>query len=80
MSATLDYRTVLDAVKAWPAEQRASLAQELMESLPGGARPAQPRQRTAGLAHGLLAGPNPPPDDAEVKRIIEEHRMEKYGR
>ncbi len=33
----------------------------------------------ADAALGIAAGDTPPPDDATVKRWIEEHRLEKYG-
>jgi len=34
MSASLDYSSVLQAVKQWPPEQRASLAHLLLDGLP----------------------------------------------
>ncbi|MEA2711350.1 MAG: hypothetical protein QOF78_3951 [Phycisphaerales bacterium] len=46
-------------------------ASELIEN-------AAPR-RTLDRVLGIARGTTPPPDDATVKRWIEEHRQEKYG-
>lgn len=77
MSLFTEYRDVLRLIDHWPAEQRLSLAREIL-SHQGGPLPV-PRS-TADLAAGLLSGRLPPPDDDDVKRILHEHRMEKYGK
>jgi hypothetical protein len=81
MSVITEYEHVLRQVAAWPPEQRLSLAQAIVASVrPHPSRRAAAPRRTADRAYGLLKGPLPPPDDDDVKRILHEHRMEKYGR
>ena len=77
MSLASEYKHVLELIAGWPSEQRRSIAQDILATVRD--RPAIPR-KTADRAFGLLKGPQPPPDDDDVKRIIHEHRMEKYGR
>jgi hypothetical protein len=77
MSLASEYKRVLELIAAWPADQRISIAQEILSTIRD--RPPVPR-KTADRAYGLLRGPQPPPDDDDVKRILHEHRMEKYGR
>lgn len=76
---------VLERINAWPVAARPMLALKVLESLdrPDQAmvespRPA-PRGRPVEDLRGLAAGPKPPPDDDDVKRWIDEHRMGKYG-
>ncbi len=81
MSMTTQHESILQQVVAWPVEERLSLAQEIVASVrPVPARRAPAPRNTAARAYGLLRGPLPPPDDDDVKRILHEHRMEKYGR
>ena len=93
MPGELDYNSILQMVTKWPAEQRASLARELLASLrpAPGERPSIDRfigvirlegseQNNAVRALNLFGGTLFPPDDDDVKRMIHEHRMEKYGR
>jgi hypothetical protein len=79
MSITSDYQEILQRVAAWPAERKVSLANEILGSVQGQAKPKAKRD-TLSRALGLARGNGPPPDDTEVDRILEEHRMEKYGR
>jgi hypothetical protein len=81
MSTIARHENILRQLADWPAEERLSLALEIVASvkaLPPRLSPA-PR-KTADRAFGLLKGPLPPPDDDDVKRLLHEHRMEKYGR
>jgi hypothetical protein len=80
MSVAIDHQTILRQIASWPAHERVVLAQEILATV--SPRPSGPRspRKTADRAHGLLRGPQPPPDDDDVKRILHEHRMEKYGR
>lgn len=80
---------VLRRVKEWPAPQRVELIHALLDTL-GQKESAVADvseadelrvQRRAALKgiQGLLSGPNPPPSDEELKQMIHEHRVRKYG-
>jgi len=70
---------ILDRVRAWPPEKRVTLAHRLLDSV-SDAEPA-PRQPGYWAAEVIeaLQMPQPAPDDAAVKRWIDEERLEKYG-
>ena len=80
MSSATEYDHILQLVTSWPADQRRSLAQEILASVQGGTPRRKPPRNTADRALGLARGQGPPPDDEEVARILDEARMEKYGR
>jgi hypothetical protein len=44
-----------------------------------GTKLAPPPRHTFRAALGIAKGKTPPPDDATVKKWIEEHRQQKYG-
>lgn len=76
---------VWERVRAWPAAQRIALASRILQSLEQEqARPAatveavKPRKTLADL-WGAWATDQPPPTDEDVKRMIDEAIMEKYG-
>jgi hypothetical protein len=83
----LDYQTVLEAIRAWPAGQRLTLIQELLTTL--AAEVAMGRlllddaaaRRREGLRRprGIGATGAPPPSDAEVAEWLEAERVKKYG-
>jgi hypothetical protein len=71
---------VLSRVKNWSPESRIVLARRILETLevphdPVHGLPARSVQELIGLG----AGDSPAPDDGNVRRWIDEHRMEKYG-
>jgi hypothetical protein len=71
---------ILERVRDWPPETRVTLARRILASVP---RPDRPAPRSGYWAAEVIAAlqmPQPAPDDATVKRWIEEERMEKYGR
>ncbi len=72
------YTTVLHMVREWPARQRYLLVQELLKTLEPEAEQGK-SEDTLKLARGLLTTGKPAPTDEEVKRWLEEHRLEKYG-
>ena len=79
MSIAANHQNILRQIASWPAHERVALAQEILATVrPLPARTAGPRE-TADRAYGLLKGPQPPPDDDDVNRMLHEHRMEKYG-
>jgi hypothetical protein len=81
-ASTSDYDSLLKTVSSWPAEQRISFAHDVLGTLRGtpDVEPSAPGRNTLARALGLARGTGPVPDDAEAERILEEARMEKYGR
>ena len=81
---TPDVIDVLTRVKAWPPTLRITLARRILEGVEAaGAADADssghrgsPVQRLIGLG----AGSQPPPDDAQVRQWLDEHRMEQANR
>jgi len=76
---TVSYETVLDAVRQWPPDRRFALVQDVLSTLAPEVLPSRPRPKTLEKALGLLATSQPAPSDAEIKRWLDEHRLEKYG-
>jgi hypothetical protein len=81
----MEYERVLEQTRSWPAHLRLGLAQDLLRTLypelpvsPAQGSNAAPRKTIADL-QGILASEQPPPSDEEVRRLIEEHILEKYG-
>jgi hypothetical protein len=79
MHTEADYPQVLKVVSTWPAEQRLTLVQEVLETVKNQERQSRPARDTLSGAVGLLRGAGPPPDDQAVKRWIDEHRTRTYG-
>jgi hypothetical protein len=78
MSRSPEFNEVLKAVSAWPAQQRASLAQVLIDSLIN--RSGEPRSKPAiDELVGIARGADPAPDDLQVEQWIDEARTRKYG-
>src|SRR5689334_15711211 len=76
MTFDQEYQQVLQQISKWPPEQRASLAAEVLATLKHDRRDRRPTlSRALGLARTTSASPS----DEDVKRLIEEHRDEKYG-
>jgi hypothetical protein len=67
---------ILGQISAWPPPLRLSLASKILQSLEREQRP--PRKSLADL-WGLMATDEVPPTDDEVRQIIEEERLRKYG-
>jgi hypothetical protein len=63
-------------ISGWPPPLRLSLASKILQSLEH--EQSRPRKSLADL-WGLMATEQPPPTDEEVNRILEEHRLRKYG-
>jgi hypothetical protein len=73
-----EIEAVAEQVKPWPAEERTALAYRILHDARTRTRQPAPRN-TADEAFGIASGDSPPPDDATVRRWMEEHRLEKYG-
>ena len=78
MNHEQDISSILERVKPWPEEDRVALAYMILRDMRKRTREPAPR-RTLDRAIGVARGSSPPPDDATVKRWIEEHRLRKYG-
>ncbi len=55
------------------------LLQDILKSLKTEWIRRTPRQKTLETALGLLARKGPAPTDEEVKKWLEEHRLQKYN-
>jgi len=78
-SPALDRESILQAVRALPADEQWLLAQEILLQI-GAPLVEEPQSApdSQGLA-GLLATGQTPPNDDDVEQWLSEHRMEKYG-
>ena len=77
MSAQIaDYKIILALVRSWPAAQRFTLVQDVLETLAPTER--EPR-RTLEQARGLLAIKRPAPSDHDVACWLDERRSQRYG-
>jgi hypothetical protein len=70
--------TILAQVGPWPMEERAALAFEILRDLRKKSRGAAPRN-TLHRALGIAATSSPPPDDAQVRQWLADHRFQKHG-
>jgi hypothetical protein len=78
MSRSSEFVEVLKVVSAWPAQQRASLAQVLIDSLINGSGERRSKPAIDELV-GIARGAGPAPDDLQVEQWIDEARTRKYG-
>jgi hypothetical protein len=70
---------LLKRVSEWPPQARATLARRILETVES---PGSSPRRSGYWASEVIAAlemPQPAPDDAAVKRWVEDRRMEKYG-
>jgi hypothetical protein len=72
---------VLKKVSSWPVDARLRLARRVLESLEQ--EPDEMAEAFRGdpveSVLGILSNGNPPPDDAECQRILEEERVRRFG-
>jgi len=73
------YDEVLATVSKWTPAMRIYLAQSILETLVDELQSFQPKHGSLAEIRALLKSNVSPPDDAEVDRILEEARMERYG-
>ena len=73
-----EINAIIDQVKPWPEEQRVALAYLILRDMRKKTREPAPRHTLDG-ALGIAKGTTPPPDDATVKKWVEEHRLRKFG-
>ena len=77
----LTYDIIRKAVQQWPTARRLKLIQVIINDIAADDEPVREPKQTANKALGLIRrySNEPPPTDDEVKRILEEERMKKYG-
>ena len=73
------YEVILNIVRQWPPGRRFTLVQDVLNTLAPEVTLPRSRHKTLGKALGLLATSQPAPSDADIKRWLDERRMEKYG-
>jgi hypothetical protein len=78
MEHGLEIEAIMEQVTPWPEEERVALAYEILREMRRETRKPAPR-RTLERAFGIARGESAPPDDAEVKKWIEEYRLKKHG-
>ena len=71
---------ILQQVQTWPSDDRAALAREILRVNHRSTSLAPAPRDTLKRAMGVLRTNAPAPSDEQVKRIIEEARLAKYGR
>jgi len=74
----MEMDTIVAQVTPWPMEERMALAHQILRDTCQQTRQPAPR-RTLERALGVAGGASAPPDDAMVRKWIEEHRLQKHG-
>ena len=74
-----DIADVLERVRAWTPGMRIVLARKVLETLESASISEPPRSMLLDDVVGLLRTDEPPPDDDECDRIVEQERVRKYG-
>ncbi len=74
-----DISDVLERVRTWTPGMRIVLARKVLETLESAAISAPPRTMLLEDVVGLLQTDEPPPDDEECDRIVDQERARKYG-
>jgi hypothetical protein len=70
--------SIISQVKPWPEEDRVALAYLILREMRIKTREDAPR-RTLESALAVARGSSPPPDDATVRKWLNEHREQKHG-
>ena len=70
---------VVARVAAWPPAERIKLARRILETVETAGEKRSSRGYSAAEVIALLKMPQPAPNDAECKRILEEELLRKYG-
>jgi hypothetical protein len=78
MVAPSEYEQILKTVSQWPAKDREELIRQIKAGLDQ--RPKPNHGLTMEDFVGVARGKGPPPNDKEVRQIIEAALLEKYGK
>jgi hypothetical protein len=73
------YDHILEIVRQWPPDQRLLLLRDVIQTLSNTREPLRSPRDTLSRALGLVSSGEILPNDEEIKRMLDEHRMEKYG-
>ncbi len=76
---TADYEEILTIVRSWPAAERFTLVQDVLQTLAPADAFVAPRSPTLDQARGLLVTDQPAPSDEQIARWRDERRSERYG-
>ena len=76
---TADYEQILNIVRSWPATQRFTLVQEILDTLAPVDSSEHVSRQTLEQARGLLTAGRPAPSDEEIAQWLDERRAERYG-
>lgn len=76
MEYTPQIKAILKEVETWPAHEAETLARAIAGRFGG---PSTRQMLKLEDLVGIGRGDRPAPTDDEVKRWIDEHRVEKYG-
>ena len=90
MVAPAEIQNILQKVREWPLEDRVQLAKAVLamdevtsrsdsEAIAKSDAGGIQQRPSFSKAYGIALGDRPPPTDEEVKQIIYDHRMKKYG-
>jgi hypothetical protein len=74
-----NYEGVLNIVRQWTLAKRYALLQDVLKTLAPEADRPRTQAQTLPRALGLLATDQPPPTDAEIEQMLDDHRTEKYA-
>jgi hypothetical protein len=78
--STPDRDRILDEVRGWPAQDRLTLAREILQTLEG-SFPGQPaRRKSLRDLLGAVTLHRPAPSDEECEELLEAELLRKYGR
>ena len=74
-----DYKTIINTIHQWPISNRLALVQDILKTLTVDLASVHASKNTLSKALGLLETEQPAPSDNEVKQMLVESRLEKYG-
>jgi hypothetical protein len=77
--ARQDIGELVARVATWPPAERIKLARKILETVETTTEKRTSRGYSADEVIALLKMPQPAPDDAACKRILEEELLKKYG-
>ena len=83
VASNVEFEEILRRVATWPTDARLRLACQIIQTAE--AAPTEPvtESKTRGYSsqemRGMLATDNPPPDDAECRKILEDELIRKYS-
>jgi hypothetical protein len=79
-----EYDAIVDKIRSWPVARRFALLHEVLhmlaaETAAGNRQSLPPRRSTLAQAIGLFKTDGPPPTDEQVRQLLDERRIERFG-